>query len=100
MDDRRNWQALEILNPRSSTRELLAASLPGVDRIQNLPEGLMAPSDLGALCELSGPSQSDLMKVRFGALCGLKYRALPKVREVPISDMVGSKTFVCPDQTR
>ena len=24
---------------------------------QNLPEGLTAPSDLGALCELSGPSQ-------------------------------------------
>jgi hypothetical protein len=39
---------------------------------QNLPEGLTAPSDLGVLCELSGPSQSDLIKVRFGALCGLK----------------------------
>jgi hypothetical protein len=38
---------------------------------QNLSEGLTAPSDLGALCELSGPSQSDLIKVRFGALLGL-----------------------------
>jgi hypothetical protein len=57
--------------PFPATFQYFAASTG----FQNLPEGLMAPSDLGALCELSGASQSDLIKVRFGSLCGLKSNA-------------------------